>query len=437
MRFLRVSVLLLCGPIAALAVGPASAETASTATDREQVATELHKKMQAINEQQRQLLEKMSEIDIQRRELELMMMKIQDPDAYRGGTDSSEAPPSDSPVVGAQQKAEKEQAESKAPELPRVSSDVGGVLTSKGKLVLEPSFEYLYSSVNRISIEGFAILPALLVGVIDIRDADRDTYVAALSARYGITNRFEIEMKVPYVWRDDTLGRGRLTGDQDADINEALVYSDASGNDWGDVDLGLRYQFERRPDWPFLTANLRIKSTTGTDPFELSGDALLSGEPESYDKLATGSGFWSLNPSVTFIYPSDPVVFFGNLGYLWTLEDDKGSYTVGSGETLKELNYGDVDPGDALRLNFGMGASMNDRSSFSLSYQLDKFSETRIQFAPEPDIQGSDVTIGRLLVGYSLRLGNGAPLNVSVGIGVTDDAPQSDLTIRLPFTVLE
>jgi hypothetical protein len=45
------------------------------------------------------------------------------------------------------------------------------------------------------------------------------------------------------------------------------------------------------------------------------------------------------------------------------------------------------------------------------------------------------VTIGRLLVGYSLRMGNGAPLNVSVGIGVTDDAPDSALTVRVPFTV--
>lgn len=437
MRLVRVAVLLLSGSIPLLAAGAPSAATEVAPADQQQLATELQKKMQAINDQQRQLLEKMAEIDVQRRELELLMLKIEDPEAYRAGADTSEAPPSDepTPIAGAEQKKELEKSEDTAPELPRVSFDVGGVLTPAGNLVLEPSFEYIYSSFNRISIEGFAILPALLVGIIDVRDADRDTYIAALSTRYGITNRFEVEVKVPYLWRDDTVGRGRLTGEVGENINETLVYSDASGNDFGDVELGLRYQFERRPDWPFLTGNLRIKSTTGTDPFDLSGDALLSGEPETFDKLATGTGFWSVNPSITAIFPSDPVVFFGNLGYLYTLEDDKGSYTVGSGEGLKELNYGDVDPGDAIRLNFGMGASLNDRSSFSLSYQLDKFSETRIELAPVPDIQGSDVTVGRLLVGYSLRMGNGAPLNVSVGIGVTDDAPDSALTVRVPFTV--
>lgn len=437
MSLCRIACLLLSGAMPLLAAQPSPADTAAAPANQPELAAELQRKMQAINDQQRQLLEKMAEIDVQRRELELMMLKIQDPDAYRAGADTSEAPPADepTPIAGAEQKEELEKAEATPPDLPRVSFDVGGVLTPKGNLVLEPSFEYIYSSFNRISIEGFAILPALLVGIIDIRDADRDTYIAALSTRYGITNRFEVEVKVPYLWRDDTVGRGRLTGEVGEDVNETLVYSDASGNDFGDVELGLRYQFERRPDWPFLTGNLRIKSTTGTDPFDLSGDALLSGEPETFDKLATGSGFWSVNPSITAIFPSDPVVFFGNLGYLYTLEDDKGSYTVGSGENLKQLNYGDVDPGDAIRLNFGMGASLNDRSSFSLSYQLDKFSETRIELAPVPDIPGSDVTVGRLLVGYSLRMGNGAPLNVSVGIGVTDDAPDSAVTVRVPFTV--
>jgi hypothetical protein len=399
--------------------------------------------MQAINEQQRELLEKMSQMDVQRRELELMMLKIQDPEAIRAGQNTSTAPPPDSPpVVGAEQKAEKEEAEAKAPELPRVSFDVGGVLTPKGRLVLEPSFEYIYSSFNRISIEGFAILPALLVGIIDVREADRDTYIAALSTRYGVTNRFEVELRAPYLWRRDTVGRGRLTGEV-GEINETLVFSDASGDDIGDLELGLRYQFQKRPDWPYLTANLRIKSDTGTDPFDLTKEATLSGEPETFDELATGSGFWSLNPSVTFIYPSDPVVFFGNVGYLYTIEDDKGIGPLVDPDPNNPNDvpapayaFGDVDPGDALRLNFGMGASLNDRSSYSISYSLDIFSETDIQYATPSEVQGSDVTVGKFLIGYSLRLPGGSPLNLSIGIGATEDAPDSDITFRMPFNLL-
>lgn len=47
---------------------------------------------------------------------------------------------------------------------------------------------------------------------------------------------------------------------------------------------------------------------------------------------------------------------------------------------------------------------------------------------------GSDVTVGKLLVGYSLRLQNGAPLNLAFGVGTTGDASDTDITFRMPFT---
>ena len=139
-----------------------------------------------------------------------------------------------------------------------------------------------------------------------------------------------------------------------------------------------------------------------------------------------------VNPSVTFIYPSDPVVFFGNLGYLWTLEDDKGTFTeVVDGEEVTS-GFGKVDPGDAIRMNFGMGLGLNDRSSLSLSYSLDSFSETRIENSVTKKIAGSDVTVGRLLLGFSLRTKKGTPLNLAIGIGATEDAPDTDLSFRMP-----
>jgi hypothetical protein len=140
---------------------------------------------------------------------------------------------------------------------------------------------------------------------------------------------------------------------------------------------------------------------------------------------------------MTFIYPSDPVVFFGNLGYLWTLEDDKGTFEqVVDGET-RTVGFGVVDPGDALRMNFGMGIGLNTQSSLSISYSLDLFDETWIETAGMQSIAGSDVTIGRLLIGYSLRTAGGTPFNLAVGIGATEDAPDADLSFRLPFNMFK
>ncbi len=388
-------------------------------------ADDVLRKLEAVNAQYAELLDKMDSIDKQRRRLELLMYEIDDLEQYRGGMDVSDAPP-EAVEVATERKEELEAQTEAMPELPRVSSDVGGVLTPRGRLTLEPSIGMTYSSVNRIAVEGFTILPALLVGIIDVVEADRDTYTARMTARYGITNRFEAELMAPWVYRDDaTRSREFLRG-----AVEESVFK-AQGNGLGDVELGLRYQFRRRtPESPFLVGNLRIKSDTGTDPFEIATMSTLAGQPQFSTELPTGSGFWSINPSLTFIYPTDPVVFFGNIGYLWTLEDDKGTSIDADGNVL---GFGIVDPGDAIRASFGIGIGLNDRSSLSISYQLDQFTKTTIETAVDPEIAGSDVTIGKLLIGYSLRMQNGPPLNLAVGIGATEDAPDTDLTFRVPF----
>ena len=74
-----------------------------------------------------------------------------------------------------------------------------GVLTPKGSLVLEPSLQYAHSTSNRVALVGFTIIPALTIGLIDIRGVNRNTLIPALTARYGLTNRMELEVKVPYV----------------------------------------------------------------------------------------------------------------------------------------------------------------------------------------------------------------------------------------------
>ena len=394
-------------------------------SDSEQ--SEILQKMEEVNAQYAELLEKMDTIDRQRRQLQLLMYQVDELDQYRGGTDVSDASP-EAIEVASERKEELEAQNQTMPELPRVSRDVGGVLSPKGRLTIEPSIGVAYSSVNRIAIEGFTILPALLVGVIDVVEADRDSYAARLSARYGITNRLEVELTGSYLYRDDaTRSREFLTG-----AVEESIYK-AQGEGFGDLELGLRYQFRRRSSTsPFFVGNLRVKSDTGSDPFKISKTTTLDGQAQFSTELPTGSGFWSVNPSLTFMYPTDPVVFFGNVGYLWTKEDDKGTYLDAEGNLR---GFGDVDPGDAYRMSFGLGLGLNETSSFSISYSLDQFTRTRIQTAIDPEISGSDVTVGRLMVGYSLRLSNGMPFNLAVGIGATEDAPDTDLTVRIPFSV--
>jgi len=445
------SLYLLCLPF--MVAGPAFAAPSpqQDAADLASLYAELDSKMQEVDAQQRELIDKMKEVEQQRRELEAEVYRVE-PDtgprndgraadttagassAKQAGTAGAAAAAAAPQRVGDEQKAEVEAQQETIPDLPRISDTIGGVLTPRGRLVLEPSLRYLHSSVNRVSIEGLTILPALLVGVIDVLEADRDTYSTSLTARYGLTSRLEFEAQASYLWRSDSTRTRKFL---ESATEESMT--SASGSGLGDVEVGMRYQFNRGGGaWPFLVGNLRVKSDTGTDPFELTTKATLSGDPQFASELPTGSGFWSLNPSLTFIYPSDPVVFFGNVGYLWTIEDDKGTFEqIDENGDITTIGFGRVDPGDALRMSFGMGLGLNDRSSLSLSYSLDLFNETTIETAATNKIAGSDVTVGRLLIGYSLRTEGGTPLNIAVGIGATEDAPDADLNFRLPINMFK
>jgi hypothetical protein len=236
-----------------------------------------------------------------------------------------------------------------------------------------------------------------------------------------------MELRGSYLYRNDsTRSRQYLT-----DSVEDSVFS-GRGEGPGDWELGMRYQFaHRKATSPYFVGNMRFKAANGTDPFELATQSTLMGAPKYSSELPTGSGFRMANPSLTLIYPTDPVVFYGSLGYVWTEEDDKG---ITYDEDGNPLGFGLVDPGDAVRLSFGLGLGLNDRSSLSIGYQLDRFSKTFIETAAVQNVIGSDVTVGRLLVGYSLKMPSGAPLNLSIGIGTTGDASDTDLTFRVPFT---
>ena len=190
-----------------------------------------------------------------------------------------------------------------------------GVLTPKGKYVLEPSYQFGYASSNRVALVGYTIIPALLIGLIDVREVKRNTMTAALAARYGLGSRTEVELRVPYVYRSDsTVSREIFTGTAVENVFHT------SGRALGDVELALRHQLnDGGADRSYYVAGLRIKSRTGRDPFEVVTDCVqrcvgpnASGTGLPLD-LPTGSGFYGVQPSLTWLFPSDPAIFFGSV----------------------------------------------------------------------------------------------------------------------------
>jgi len=305
-----------------------------------------------------------------------------------------------------------------------------GVLTPRGKYVFEPAFQYAYSSSNRVALVGYTVIPALLIGLVDVREVKRNTSTATVTLRRGLTNRVEVEAKLPYVYRSDaTVSREVFTGTA---VERAF---ETSGKAIGDVELAGRYQLnDGGADKPYFIAGLRYKSRTGKDPFEVTTDCQRRCVGENITgsglplELPTGSGFHSLQPSLTWLFPSDPAVFFGSFSYLHNFKRDV-SRTVLNGE--KE-SLGEVAPGGVFGFNFGMGLALNDKASFSVGYDHNSVARTKQNGATVP---GSvRMQLGTLLIGYSYRLNNKKTLSVAVGAGLTRDTPDVTLMVRVPMS---
>lgn len=347
----------------------------------------------------------------------------------RGGTDPNSAanqPPPEAaqPPQTAVGQAPEPAATDRPPAVAPIF-DQPGVLTPRGKVVLEPGLQYSYSSSNRVSLVGYTIIPALTIGLIDVREIRRNTWMAAMTGRWGITNRLEIEAKVPYVYRSDTV----LSRPQNVGSAQDELFS-SSGSGIGDIEFTGRYQLnDGGIDRPYYVGTLRFKTRTGRDPFEV--ETVTTSNPDAtatlQNELPTGSGFYTLQPGLTVLYPSDPAVFFGSISYQYNFKRSNVSMNTTTGSQF----VGDVQPGGVFGFNFGMGLALNDRSSFSIGY--DHASVGKLRVNGQDALNTVRTQLGTLLLGYSQRINKSTTLNVSVGAGVTRDTPDVTLAVRLPI----
>ena len=396
-----------------------------------------------INEQSRQLEDMRSSLETQERNLSQLQQALNEELLANARARGMPAPalttgsvqvPAYAQTAAAQEPSRQPvgqapESQNRPPEVAQIF-DQPGVLTPSGTLVLEPGLQYGYASNDRVALVGYTIIPALLIGLIDVRQVKTTTATATLTGRYGLSDRFEIEAKVPYVYvNGDTVSREIFTGTAVDNV------FNANGSGLGDVEVTARYQLNRGgPDKPFYIGWLRYKSRTGKDLFEVVTDCVTrcvanttgTGLPL---ELPTGTGFESIQPGITWLYPSDPIVFFGSFSYLHNFKRKNVSRTVLGG--LRE-SLGEVEAGDILGFNVGLGLALNEKAAISLGYDQSIVDRTRQNGKDAP---GSvRVVLGTLLLGGSYRFSDRVSLNVALGVGVTRDTPDVSLTARVPIS---
>lgn len=415
---------LAAGSATLIVSGPVHAQPASDDAEVRALAQRIEAGERRLRALEAQLQEERRMLAAIRRAFQ-QQMRYGDADlaamAGRGAGDLAQAPVTDTPGVtpppvpsGPVGEAPPQPAQ---PAAPARIFDEPTALTPHGRFVLEPSYQFVHSTDNRVALVGFSVIPAITIGLIDVRRVSRDIHTLALTGRYGVTSRFEVEAKVPWVHASSNTQTRALATPSFTDET-----FDASGSGLGDIELAARYQFNAfRGDNAVYIGHLRYKSRTGTGVFEVPID-----ETGLQTELPTGSGFQGLQTGVTFLYPSDPAVFFGGAAYTYNFARD-----VGHG-------FGRVRPGSVVDLNAGMGLALNERASFSIGYQHSIVGSLQ-QRDPEEVARvlarTGRLQLGTMRFGLGYRLTPKTNLNVSLGIGVTDDTPDFELTVRFPYSL--
>ena len=327
------------------------------------------------------------------------------------------------PIAGPS--AEQQQARQVVETAPSLST-VGGVLTPKGQIVIDPSFEYDYWSQNQLGVNGFQIIPGITFGNIFVTRFEQNISTAAVTIRGGVTDRLELNAKIPFVYNAGSTSSLIPLG-----TSAELLSVSATGASLGDMQFGGSYQLNLgESGWPIFVGNFLFKTATGVSPFDVPiitlddpNGQFLAGTPK---RLATGTGFDSLQPSVTVLLPTAPGVLFANLQYV---------HNLGRTQKIQDRQGGPatpvkLQPGESPSITFGIGFALNDRAALTLSYQ-----QTHVfpAYANGNEIPGSAYSYGTFNFGLGYQISQALRLNVSVGVGAGPNTPAAKVLFEVPY----
>ncbi len=331
----------------------------------------------------------------------------------------------EAPALG----TERQQTAAEARQTPAEVAAQGHAPQFHRKLTLTAGWNDTYYDRRQLSLSGFLALDAIFLGNISVGQTKAQIHTFDLAAQYGVSDDLTLDFDLPYVVRSSTF----LSAGQNASstaISEASVHDNAIGDVSFGFDWRLLREHENAPD---VVASLKVTAPTGTSPFGIAvtqPDASNS-NLQVPQRLPTGNGVWSVNPSVSFLKSNDPVVLFGSIGYLYNVARD-----VGVIDPATIDSSGRVKLGDGVQFGGGFALVLNDRASVSTSVSGLFARSTKVKLAGQgwQTVTGSASTNVSLGFGLNYALSEHLTLSATLQAGLTPDAPNYALALRFPYT---
>jgi hypothetical protein len=267
--------------------------------------------------------------------------------------------------------------------LERALVAAGALLLPFGKAEIQPSFAYIRREQDAPTI--FLEQGRQFIASQEVR---RNTFTGDLLLRFGLPFDSQLEVGIPYRYVEQEV----VT---EVDFG-ARAKMEGHGSGFGDIRLGLaKGLLHERNWWPDLISRVTWDTDSGAT---------------SDDGVSLGGGFNELQGSLVMIKRQDPLVFIGSASYGTTFEKD------------------DTNPGD--RLSFSVGALLAASPETSLRIVLNQTFINELEVGDRA-INGSDLVVGTLNFGASSVIGRGKFLDLLVGMGLTDEAPDYSVGISL------
>jgi len=261
------------------------------------------------------------------------------------------------------------------------------VLAREGTLEVEYNGRYSYTSSDRISPTPGEI--------------SNHTFRHTFITEYAVKNNLTVNCTIPFVYKYDKIGSD----------------SSRDNSDIGNISLGAQWQpIKVKPGWPTSIFFLNYSLDTGESPY----DSYPSSE------LSTANGYDSITLGVSLSKTIDPLVAFGSLSYSYN--DDVTN--IGGGVLKK------VETGDDISFSLGFGYAISYNVSMNMQYQHTYRLRSKLRWEGGRSSNLATSTSSLFNIGTSWRLSRKKIFHFTLGIGLTEDAPDLALTLRLPFTFL-
>lgn len=222
------------------------------------------------------------------------------------------------------------------------------------------------------------------------------------TVQYGVMDNLTFSASLPLVAKTDLL-------------------KDTSTAGLGDISLGARWEpFPLKQGRLPLILFGNLSTKTGDSPYEVN----------AVNDLATGKGYYSAGIGASTRKYIDPVVLFASVSANYGFKETGLNQRRGS-RVIEEF-----EPGISGGFAFGFAYSFNYDVSLTMSYQQSFNTGAEFTYSSGESYSPADQTSSTLAFSLGVRVSPETIVNGTVGLGLTEDAPDVSLGLSFPLDIL-